>query len=258
MGATGESVKRLTDVGFNPSWSPDQKEIVFSTESVVNPEGRGLVGRLWAVNVSTGAKRQLTEWDAVQPQWSPHGYRIAYWAVPEGGSQRDIWTMPASGGKPVAVTHDLYVDWNPVWSPGGNYLYFSSDRAGSLNLWRVRIDENSGKTLAAPEPVTTPSPYVADLSFSRDGSRLAYADVRVLQNIYGVEFDPLKETVKGQPVALTQGTRRLGGTNPSPDGQWLVFRSIGAQEDIFISKRDGTGMRQLTDDIYSGCSPLIS
>ncbi|MEK6320929.1 MAG: hypothetical protein AABN33_04525, partial [Acidobacteriota bacterium] len=27
MGATGESVKRLTDFGFNPAWSPDGKEI---------------------------------------------------------------------------------------------------------------------------------------------------------------------------------------------------------------------------------------
>ena len=33
MGATGESVRRLTDFGFNPSWSPDGKRIVVSTET---------------------------------------------------------------------------------------------------------------------------------------------------------------------------------------------------------------------------------
>src|SRR5262249_41472194 len=32
MGATGESVKRLTDFGFNPSWSPEGREIAFATE----------------------------------------------------------------------------------------------------------------------------------------------------------------------------------------------------------------------------------
>ena len=31
MGATGESVRRLTDFGYNPAWSPDGKEIVFGT-----------------------------------------------------------------------------------------------------------------------------------------------------------------------------------------------------------------------------------
>ena len=34
MGATGESVKRLTDFGYNPAWSPDGEHIVFSTISV--------------------------------------------------------------------------------------------------------------------------------------------------------------------------------------------------------------------------------
>ncbi len=34
MGATGESVRRLTDFGYNPAWSPDGKEIVCATEEV--------------------------------------------------------------------------------------------------------------------------------------------------------------------------------------------------------------------------------
>jgi serine/threonine protein kinase len=43
MGATGESVTRLTDFGYNPAWSPDGKEIACATESVLNlgPGGRG-------------------------------------------------------------------------------------------------------------------------------------------------------------------------------------------------------------------------
>ena len=35
MGASGESVMRLTDFGYNPSWSPDGKEIVCAMEGVV-------------------------------------------------------------------------------------------------------------------------------------------------------------------------------------------------------------------------------
>ena len=31
MGATGESVRRLTDFGYNPAWSPDGTELVFSS-----------------------------------------------------------------------------------------------------------------------------------------------------------------------------------------------------------------------------------
>src|SRR6202022_848858 len=34
MGATGESVRRLTDFGFNPAWSPDGSEIPVATERI--------------------------------------------------------------------------------------------------------------------------------------------------------------------------------------------------------------------------------
>ena len=123
MGATGENVRRLTDFGFNPAWSPDGGEIVFAAESVVaSPESRDSRSELWAVDVETEVTRRIFEGDAVQPNWSPNGHRIAYWMQMAG--QRDIWTIRADGTGPVAVTADAPLDWNPVWSPDGNYLYF--------------------------------------------------------------------------------------------------------------------------------------
>src|SRR2546425_724527 len=54
MGATGESVKRLTDFGFNPAWAPDGKEIACADEGVVDPGRSNPNSRIWAVNVATG------------------------------------------------------------------------------------------------------------------------------------------------------------------------------------------------------------
>ena len=50
----------------------------------------------------------------------------------------------------VAVTDDPDFDWNPVWSPDGKYLYFASDRGGQMNLWRVPIEESTGKVTGSP------------------------------------------------------------------------------------------------------------
>ena len=101
MGATGESVKRLTDFGFNPAWSPDGKEIACADEGVLTPEARwNPNSRIWAFDVATGEKRPITKVDAVQPNWSPHGYRIAYQGR-RNNAQRDIWTIPAGGGEPL-------------------------------------------------------------------------------------------------------------------------------------------------------------
>ena len=192
IGATGEDVKRLTDFGYNPAWSPDGKEIVCATAGFPLPTSRlgNLQSQLFRINLATGEKRQVkpNRIDAVQPSWSPHGYRLAYWGLREGN--RDIWTVAAGGGEPVPVTNDADLDWNPVWSPDGKCLYFSSDRGGSMNLWRVRIEEKSGKLLGALEPVTTPSPYSGFMTFSRDGKRLVYVQQAWSRNLYKVAFDP--------------------------------------------------------------------
>ncbi len=39
-GATGESVRRVTDNGFDPAWSPDGKQIAFATEEIDDPTSR--------------------------------------------------------------------------------------------------------------------------------------------------------------------------------------------------------------------------
>ena len=46
----------------------------------------------------------------------------------------DVYTMPV-GGKPVQVTNDAAVDLDPAWSPDGTKLAFSSDRAGSEDIY---------------------------------------------------------------------------------------------------------------------------
>jgi len=255
MGATGESVRRVTDAGFNPAWSPDGKEIVFATESVVDsPQTRGVRSVLWVANLVSAQKRRLNIDDGVQPQWSPHGYRIAYWKQQDG--QRDISTVAANGEGAVPVTNDSAVDWSPVWSPDGNYLYFSSDRGGSMNIWRVRIDEKTGLPLEEPEPVTrSVSNQSQHLSISRDGKRMIYAVETVNQNIAKVGFDPSRKIVLGETVLVTQGTASSGAAAPSPDGTQLVFvRGLH----VFVCRTDGTDVRQLTQGDSTGRWPQWS
>jgi Tol biopolymer transport system component/predicted Ser/Thr protein kinase len=261
MGATGESVRRLTDFGFNPAWSPDGKEIVFGAAMAWDPAARiALDSQLWVVNASSGEKRMLTKpavaLDAVQPNWSPHGHRIAFWAV--HGGQRDIWTVSSDGTHPVAVTHDAALDWSPVWSPDGRRLYFASDRAGSMNLWRVSIDEKSGRVLGRLEAITTPSPYSGSISISRDGRRIAYAQQLTTANIQTVGFDPINESIVSQPRWITQGSRQATNPGLSPDGEWLAFHDGGKQGGVFVVKTDGTGLRQLTNDVFKDRHPRWS
>src|SRR5262249_7021037 len=163
----------------------------YATESVGDPLDRSYTSELWSVEVASGTKRKLYDGDAVQPSVSPHGLRIAFWGLPHG-SQRDIFTIPRAGlkagEKPVAVTDDAPVDWNPLWSPDGRLLYSGSNRGGTLNLWRIAIDEASGKPLGRPEPLTTPSRWSGFFSVSGDGKQIAYLALNPMTSIEKLAF----------------------------------------------------------------------
>ena len=269
MGATGESVRRLTDFGYHPAWSPDGTEIVCAMMSFPWPSRRDgkQTSQLIGVRSDPGgaapgfaAKRIISEkaTDALQPHWSPHGYRIAFWGVTHG--RRDVWTVAAAGGgEPVPVTNDDYLDWNPVWSPDGAYLYFASDRGGSMNLWRIAIEERSGRVLGQPEPITTPASYAGWISIAGDGRRLAFVHSSNAAHLEKVGFDPSRHVVVGQPAAVTRGSREDRSPEVSPDGEWVAFYSGGGrQEDLFLVRPDGSGLRQLTDDVHRDRSPRWS
>ena len=249
MGRTGEAIKRVTHMGFHPSWSPDGTQLAFTTENVeLYPQNSIGQSGLWIVQVSTGERRRLYEGDAVLASWSPHNQRIAYTHRLGNPTQSAIWTIPAGGGAPKPVIAERATSWNPVWSPDGRYLYFSSDRRGSMNLWRVPIDEASGETRGEPEAITTPAPYLAHPSLSADGKHIAFTSALVTANIQRLTLDA-SGAVKGEPAWVTTGSLRWSNPAPSPDGNWIAIYSLVQPEGhLYLVQPDGSAMRQLTGD----------
>ncbi len=247
MGRTGEAVRRVTSVGFNPAWSPDGTQLVFTTENVeLYPQNVVAHSELRTVAVNTGEMRRLNAGDAVGASWSPHNHRIAYARRLGIPFQVDVWTIPVTGGTPVSVTSDVATDWSPTWSPDGKYLYFASDRGGSMNLWRVPIDEVSGKTLGEPEPITTPAEYLTHVRLSADGKRIVYTSALITANIQKLTLDA-SGGVRGEPAWVTTGSRRWSSPDPSPDAQWVAFYSLTRPDgEIYVAHPDGAGLREVT------------
>ena len=262
MGATGENVRRLSDFGYHPSWSPDGRSVVVATMATRNPVNRPALGsELWVVDVGSEESWKLFDAvDAIDPVWSPNGHRIAFWGLHQGG-QRDVWTVGSDGTGLMPVSEEPALDWNPVWSPDGDYLYWSSARSGAQNLWRVPIDEESGELLGDPEPITTGGSALRyGLTISGDGKRMVYVERVNSANLFRVPIDPGSGEILGEPVAITEGNRIATSPSPSPDGEFIAFNNFGdIQEDIFVTRADGTGrIRNLTNDAFKDRAPRWS
>jgi serine/threonine protein kinase/Tol biopolymer transport system component len=252
MERTGENARLLIAGCRNPSWSPDGKEIACSTGSQSVPSVRNSrPSSLWIIGVATGAKRVLYENDAMQPMWSPQGNRIAFWYMPRSSGRSEVATISKDGGQIEVITKDGATNWNPAWSPDGKFLYYVSDRGGSMGFWRVPIDELTGKVQGEPEAVVTPSTFSRHLNFSRDGRRMIYVQTEQESNIQAVKFDPIREKVIGDPFWITRGDQQLVRPDLSPDGTHFVTRlQRRTQDDIAIFPRDGTNARDITNDRY--------
>lgn len=258
MEATGESPRRLTDSGFNPAWSADGRLVVFATEGVDAPFSRNAASPIWTIDVASGETKKITDGDAVQPSMSPNGKRVAYWAVWKQGGQRDLYTIPVAGGEAVAITDDPATDWNPIWSPDGRYIYFCSDRGGSMNIWRVAIDENTGRRTGDFEPVTAGVTACAHLSIAADGRRIAFTSSFGSMNVEKVLFDAKSASIQGEPIPVSRRSGGLMGSSVSPDGEWIACQPAGVQEDVVLLSKDGRERRQLTNDRFKDRGPDFS
>ena len=142
-------------------------------------------------------------------------------------------------------------DYDPVWAPDGSTIVFTSDRAGSADLYRVRPD---GSGL---EQLTNDPAYDDQAAFSPDGKRLVFASTRGGGTARLWTMDLATRDVK----ALTAG--KGGDFRPSwsPDGKWIAFSSSrdhnapfahGRWErlqlaDIYVIRPDGSGLKEVAD-----------
>jgi serine/threonine protein kinase len=259
MGRTGEAPRRVAAEGFDPAWSPDGTRLVYATLTALVPTSRAGLSALRIVDVENGTVTPLVDGDALNPAWSPNGRFIAYWGMTGGtvrvSGARDLWVIPAAGGTPWRLVEDSHVDWCPLWSADGRHLYFASNRGGSMNLWRMPMNPDTGKAAGEPEAMTTPARYVARPRMSATGGHVVYESREATSNVHRSALD-LDRAVLGPSTAITSGSRIFSFVDPSPSGESLVLGTgYLQQEDLFISGVDGANLRQLTNDLANDRYP---
>jgi len=151
MGRTGESVRKLTTDGFNPSWSPDGASIVYATQpTALNPGSRGAKSVLWIASTTSGERRQLTNDTARdrRPIWSADGKRLMFYSDRSGRYQ--VWTIAADGGGLTQVTDFPGLVIEPVRAVDGTRAFAQVVMASKVLMFDPRLPATQQKPEELP------------------------------------------------------------------------------------------------------------
>jgi WD40 repeat protein len=205
----------LKNINGDHGISPDGSLIAIGNQ---DPDGQG---RIYVVPSTGGSPRRVTpNGPAYFHGWSPDGKTIAF--TGQRGEDFDAYTIPVAGGPATLLAPKTDVT---EFSPDGQWIYFQSDRTGTMQLWRMHPDATAPEQLLVSDTVDW-FPHI-----SPDGKMLAFLAYKP-----GTQGHPANQDVEIRVLTLADRKVRtlaklLGGRGTmnvpswSPDSTMLAFTS---------------------------------
>ncbi len=188
MDANGGNQQNLTNHpagDSSPSWSPDGKRIVFSSDRDRLLDIHGFpTSEIYVMDADGENPQNLTNnrADDWSPSWSPDGKRIVFMSYRDGhfiGDFEDItseiYVMDVDGGNQQRLTENRKNDESPSWSPDGTRIVFSSDRKGDWVNYEIYVMDDDGGNL---QRLTENRDDDGGPSWSPDGKRIVFSSDR--------------------------------------------------------------------------------
>jgi tricorn protease len=121
--------KGLTAMLYAPEWSPTGTHLAFADKD----------GKVYLLDVAKKTYELIAQDERSRVQdysFSPDGQFLAF-SLSDANENRSIYIYSLPEKKLHRVTDELFDEWEPVWDPEGNYLYFLSDREFTPQISQV-------------------------------------------------------------------------------------------------------------------------
>jgi serine/threonine protein kinase len=191
------------------------------------------------------------------PSLAPDGRRLAVSRTPNGsydviGLTSDIWIKQLDRGPSIKLSLEGKTDYYAAWTPDGRSVTFTSNAAGSFDLWTKRADGSTQAVLQVHEKGGAYSPR-----WSPDGKWLVFRGERGAAgngDILGIR--PGIDTV-AVPLVATKFSEIVPVI--SPDGRWLAYTSNeSGQFEIYVVPFPNTAAAKWAVSTRGGTEPLWS
>ena len=258
MKITGEPTALVEGIRLTPSSTADVAVSDKGTLLYTRGAGTGKQELVW---VTRDGKAQPVDpdWQGSfgEPSLAPDGRRLAITLIPNvsyDGIARtsDIWIKRLDRGPSIKLTLDGMTSAYAAWTPDSRSVTFSSNKAGSVDLWTKRADGSTQAALQVHEKRELYSPR-----WSPDGKWLVFRTARTQAgagDILGIR--PGIDTV-GVPLVATRFTESAPAI--SPDGRWLAYSSNeSGQYEIYVVPFSNTTATKWAVSARGGTEPLWS
>ena len=166
--------------------------------------------------------------DSVDPALSPDGRLVAVAAME--GSNVDVWVWNIARAVKTRLSTSPETEWRTVWSPSGEEVAFSSNRAGN---WDIFLRQADGSGEAKVLLATPHSDWVSD--WSRDGKYILYAliDPETGRDLWYLERNEDGSGWEQHPFLQTSFIERTAKF--SPDGRYVAYSSNeSGQYEVYV------------------------